>query len=86
MDIVADVHTDLNTKQVLEEGVGSPFNIYIIIEDSKGYRLCRGAVFSYYEFKHPLDDRLTDEKWQEMGKEGSRPNQPSWTKSFIAEF
>jgi len=86
MDIVADVHTDLNTKQVLEEGVGSPFNIYIIIEDSKGYRLCRGAVFSYYEFKHPLDDRLTDEKWQEMGKQDTRPNQPPWTKSFIAEF
>lgn len=86
IDIVADVHTDLNTKQVLEEGVGSPFNIYIIIEGSKGYRLCRGAVFSYYEFKHPLDDRLTDEKWQEMGKEDTRPDQPSWTKSFIAEF
>jgi len=86
MDVIADVHTDLSTKQVLEEGVGSPFDIYIIIEDSKGYRLCRGAVFSYYEFKHPLDDRLTDEKWQGMGKEGTRPNQPPWTKSFIAEF
>ncbi len=86
MDIIADVHTDLGTKQVLEEGVGSPFDIYIIIEDSKGYRLCHGAVFSYYEFKHPLDDRLTDEKWQEMGKEDTRPDQPLWTKSFIAEF
>jgi hypothetical protein len=86
MDVIADVHTDLSTKQVLEEGVGSPFDIYIIIEDSKGYRLCRGAVFSYYEFKHPLDDRLTDEKWQGMGKEDTRPNQPPWTKSFIAEF
>jgi hypothetical protein len=86
VDIVADVHTDLNTQKVLEEGAGSPFNIYIIIQDSKGYRLCRGAVFSYYEFKHPMDDRLTDEKWQDMGKKGTRPNQPSWTKSFIAEF
>jgi len=86
IDIVADVHTDINTKQVLEEGVGSPFDIYVVIEDSKGYRLCRGAVFSYYEFKHPMDDRLTDEKWQEMGKENERPNQPAWTKSFIKEF
>jgi hypothetical protein len=86
MDIIADVHTDMNTKQVLEEGVGSPFDIYVIIEDSKGYRLCRGAVFSFYEFKHPMDDRLTDEKWQEMGKENERPNQPDWTKSFIKEF
>jgi hypothetical protein len=86
MDIIADVHTDMNTKQVLEEGVGSPFNIYAIVEDSKGYRICRGGVFSYYEFKHRLDDRLTDEKWQEMGKQGKRPDQPPWTKSFIAKF
>jgi hypothetical protein len=86
MDIIADVHTDLNTKQVLEEGVGSPFDVYVIVQDTKGYRLCRGAVFSYYEFKHPMDDRLTDEKWQEMGEEGKRPEQPPWTKTFIAEF
>ncbi|MFO7980026.1 MAG: DUF3160 domain-containing protein [Candidatus Aminicenantes bacterium] len=26
-----------------------------------------GAVFSSYEFKWPLSDRLTDEAWQEMG-------------------
>jgi hypothetical protein len=70
----------------LEEGVGSPFDIYVIVEDSKGYRICRGGVFSYYEFKHPMDDRLTDEKWQEMGKQGKRPDQPPWTKTFIAKF
>ncbi len=86
MDIVADVHTDINTKQVLEEGVGSPFDLYIIIHDSKGDRLCRGAVFSYYEFKHPMDDRLTDEQWQKMGEDRNRPKQPDWTKSFIIEF
>jgi hypothetical protein len=72
MDIIADVHTDVNTKQVLEEGLGP--------------RLCRGGVFSYYEFKHPMDDRLTDEKWQEMGKEGKRPEQPAWTQTFITKF
>ncbi|UCE40359.1 MAG: DUF3160 domain-containing protein [Candidatus Aminicenantes bacterium] len=86
MDIIADVHTDLNTKQVLEEGVGSPFDIYVIIEDAKGYRLCRGGVFSYYEFKHPMGDRLTDEKWQEMGKQRQRPKQPPWTQAFISRF
>ena len=86
MDIIADVHTDVNTKQVLEEGVGSPFDVYVIVEDAMGRRLCRGAVFSYYEFKHPMDDRLTDEKWQAMGKERQRPDQPPWTKTFITEF
>jgi len=85
MEIVADVHTDVNTGQVLEEGVGSPFNIYVIIEDTQGIRICRGAVFSYYEFKYPIEDRLTDEKWQEMGENRERPNQPDWVKTFIGE-
>ena len=34
----------------------------------------------------PMDDRLTDEKWQTMGKERQRPDQPPWTKTFITEF
>jgi len=85
IDLIADVHTDPNTEQVLEEGVGSPFNIWVIVEDGKGKRLCCGAVFSYYEFKHPMKDRLTDEKWQEMQKKKERPPQPEWLKSFIAK-
>jgi hypothetical protein len=84
MDIVADVHTDPNTQRVLEEGVGAPFNIDVIVDDAKGYRLCRGGVFSYYEFKHPMDDRLTDEKWQQMARDGQRPAQPAWVASFTA--
>lgn len=85
MEIVADVHTDVNTGQVLEEGVGSPFNIYVIIDSARGVRICRGAVFSYYEFKHSMEDRLTDEKWQKMGENNERPNQPDWVKSFVGE-
>ena len=85
MEIVADVHTDVNTGQVLEEGVGSPFNLYVIMNDARGIKICRGAVFSYYEFKHPIEDRLTDEKWQEMGENRERPNQPDWVKTFVGE-
>lgn len=85
MDLIADVHTDLSTGQVLEEGVGSPFNIFVIVEDGKGKRLCQGGVFSYYEFKHPVEDRLTDEKWQEMGAKRQRPPQPDWVEGFTAK-
>lgn len=85
MEIIVDVHTDVNTGQVLEEGVGTPFNIYVIIDSARGVRIYRGAVFSYYEFKHPMEDRLTDEKWQEMGENRERPNQPDWVKSFVGE-
>ena len=85
MEIVADVHTDVNTGQILEEGIGSSFNIYVIIDSARGIRICRGSVFSYYEFKHPMEDRLTDEKWQEMREKNNRPNQPDWVESFVGE-
>ncbi|MFH1791024.1 MAG: DUF3160 domain-containing protein [Candidatus Omnitrophota bacterium] len=45
-----------------------------------------GPVLSYYEFKHPMKDRLTDEKWQEMLSGGDAPDKPDWTKGFsVAE-
>ena len=65
--LIADVHTDVNSGQVLEVGVGDPFIIYVVAQDENGkLRLTKGGTFSYYEFKHPMTDRLTDEQWQEM--------------------
>ncbi len=76
--IIADVHTDPNSGTVLEVGTGNPFIIYVIVQDQDGnYRLTRGAVFSYYEFTHPMNDRLTDEQWQEM-LDTNPPELPSW--------
>ena len=42
-----------------------------------------GPVFSYYEFKQPARDRLTDEKWREMLNSGKAPRPPKWTSSFM---
>jgi len=80
MAIIADVHTDTNSGQVLEEGVGDAFPIYVIVLVDGKQTLALGGVFSYYEFKQPLSDRLTDEAWQEMSP---RPALPDWTGSFI---
>ncbi|GEM_PF-4418387 len=65
--IVADVHTDQNTKQVLEEGVGY-VKLMIVAYKVPDGRILMGAgpVMSYYEFKHPMEDRLTDEKWRKL--------------------
>jgi hypothetical protein len=82
MDVVADVHTDTNSKQVLEEAVGGAFRIYVLAPVAGGTTATVGGVFSYYEFKHPMADRLTDESWQTMEP---RPPQPAWTASFIVE-
>ena len=44
-----------------------------------------GPVLSYYEFKHPIEDRLTDEKWRQMLEQGDAPDRPDWISSFYAE-
>jgi hypothetical protein len=84
MAVVADVHTDPNSGQVLEEGVGSPYHIYVAVPIEGRLTVVEGAAFSYYEFKHPMDDRLTDEKWQDMLKDNQAPDTPEWTKTFQA--
>lgn len=80
MAVVADVHTDTNTGQVLEEGVGDAFLIYAIAPVEGQLLAAQGGVFSYYEFTHPMDDRLTDETWQALEP---KPDLPIWTESFI---
>jgi len=84
MAVVADVHTDVNSNKVLEEGVGDPYYIYVAVPAGGSVVVAKGAAFAYYEFKWPMDDRLTDSKWQDMLKGGSPPEAPGWTKSFKA--
>ena len=77
--IIADVHTDQNTKKVLEEGVGYVKMILVAYKIPDGRILLgAGPVMSYYEFKHPMDDRLTDEKWREL-LESNPPDKQEWT-------
>lgn len=80
MAIVADVHTEGNSGQVLEEGVGDAFTIYVVAPVEGQQVVAQGGVFSYYEFKQPMDDRLTDEAWQSLEP---KPDLPQWTASFI---
>ena len=80
MAVVADVHTDLNQPaEVLEEAVGDAFTIYVLVPSGSRLVLTQGTVFSYYVFKQPLSDRLSDEAWQAMDP---RPERPAWTSSF----
>ncbi|MDI6851185.1 MAG: DUF3160 domain-containing protein [bacterium] len=77
LPLIADVHTDVNSGLVLEVAVGFPLELYI---QGDG-KIFKGAMFSYYEFKQPMKDRLTDKEWQE--KANSVPFE-KWI-SFIAE-
>ncbi len=84
-DIIVDVFTKPGVDDVLQIGVGKPLNLFVLIDDKGGRRICRGTMLSYYEFHHPASNRFTNAQWRRMGMENSRPEKPAWTQSFIVE-
>ncbi len=81
--LIADVATNPDG-QVLEEGIGYVSNIYAVVPVDGTLRIAKGAVYSYYEFPWPLEDRLTDDKWKAMLENGETPEQPFWTRVYTA--
>jgi hypothetical protein len=80
--LVADVHTDQNTEQVLEEAVGYVKLMVVAYKVPDGRVLVgAGPVMSYYEFKQPMTNRLTDELWREM-LDTDPPENPEWVPNF----
>ncbi len=84
--LVADVHTDVNTESVLEEGLG--YLEWLVVarsmpDGSIGAGV--GPVFTWHEFPHPMRDRLTDERWRELLDDGQAPGRPAWMLPLRAE-
>jgi hypothetical protein len=83
--LVADVHTDQNRKQVLEEATGYvDLGVFVYRQPDGRLVLGAGPVLSYREFKHPMSDRLTDEKWRQLLKSKDAPAAPEWTRTYVS--
>jgi hypothetical protein len=88
MALAADVYTYQGQGPVppgvLEEAIGYADEMYVSVKMPDGsIQLMRGAVFSYYEFIQPIDERLTDEEWQKMLRDGKAPERPEWMKEIL---
>jgi hypothetical protein len=82
--LVADVHTDIYEKTVVEEAVGKVDLLVVACTTPDGsVFLAAGPVLSYYEFKHPMDDRLTDEAWRALLEAPERPARPTWYEPLL---
>lgn len=81
MALVADVHTA--NGQALEVGVGQADHIVAVIPIEGKLYLARGTGFSYYEFKRPVAQRMTDEQWKAMLRANKSPARPFWTSSYF---
>ena len=85
LTLVADVHTDMNTGKCLEEAVGYADMMLVAYSANGKIMIGAGPVFSYYEFKQPMSNRLTDEEWKDMLEaRANEPARPEWIGSFTA--
>lgn len=77
--LAADVHTYALEEKVVEETTGKVDLIIVAcpMPDGRAF-LALGPVLSYYEFKQPMSDRLTDEAWRELLDSPDRPDRPEW--------
>ena len=70
--LIADIHTDLNSGEVLEVATGYLEHIIAKVQGFNGTEiLVVGPVFSYYEFINDMDNRLNDEEWRGLLQEES---------------
>ena len=77
--LIADVHTYSFEGLVVEEAVGKVDLIVVAFPSPDGsIFLAAGPVLSYYEFKHPMSDRLTDEAWRKLLASPDKPERPKW--------
>ncbi len=95
--VIADVATDPDPNGdgaadpvVLEVGVGRIDHLHAVVpvieeDGSITLQVSKGGVFSYYEFRWPAEDRLTDEQWREKLESGEAPPRPEWIASFFTE-
>lgn len=82
--LVADVHTDPNTKSVLHAGVGAPeMGIFIATPPGGERTAFVGPVSSYYDYVTQDFDRLTDSEWKAIWTSGVP--RPDWTWTYLAD-
>ncbi len=68
---------------ILEAGVGYVDRIYVVVPINGKLFVAQGGVFSYYEFKQPRSNRLTDDEWRNELNTGKHDLLP-YTNIYLA--
>ena len=68
--------------EVLEAAIGNVNRIFVAVPLNGKLHIAQGGVFSYYEFKQPRSDRLTDEAWRER-LVSNPPAAPFWYENLV---
>jgi len=81
MAIAADVHTARD--QAMTVAVGHADDLIAVVPIEGQLFLARGGVLSFYEFKVPVSERLTDHQWKNRVRNHELPSRPIWMKSYF---
>lgn len=89
--LVADIASGRNHETgqitVVETGTGYVDRILVLVPDDKGrFQVATGGTYSFYEFLQPVSDRLTDEAWQKLLRDGDEPDRPAWVAPILRPF
>lgn len=77
---IADVHTDPNSGNTLEVGIGNASFVVVAVDNGADRAAYVGPISSYYAF--PSAHRLTDEEWQAKLQAGDVPPRPEFTSAY----
>ncbi len=68
-------------REVLQVATGMPQRLYMTIFDpAGGRRVCLGYTYSFFEFWHPMESRMTDEEWKTIVYRRGADNRELWDK------
>ncbi len=79
-----DTYTDRKTLETLTQATGYPVVYHVIVPYQGGLYYTEGAGFSYYEFRRPSDENLSDEAWRDKLVSGQAPVPPAWADTFLS--
>ena len=95
--LVTDIAADPNGT-VLQIANATPVEIVVVVPVDGTLRLASGAVYDFYQFTWPMEDRLTDTKWRQMIGEWMTDDgsynwegrneleKPTWTECYQSQW
>ena len=83
--LLSDVaYVDIETGRILENSVGTPDILYVLVGDGDDSSVFAGAVYSFYERELEDPDDLTTQGWPTVLRT-CPPARPEWVRDFVVE-
>ncbi len=80
--LVSDVHSDPTNGQVLQVATGDVQFLVVAVDNGPHRAAYVGPSYTYYEFRGPMERRMTDEEWRAKVEKGQLPAPPPFTSVF----